>query len=570
VTIDVAALHAAELGGASEDPTRIDVTMLEAIAEHARVVDLEAGTVLFQEGDAVHCAYIVVYGRLQLSRGQPPERQWVGDCTAATMLGEVGVLARSTRTATAVAARRSRLLELDAETLERLMSELPAFGVLVARRAARVAVFATKGNVAAPPITLLVGDGCQQALADALHDVDATLVVVGEREIGDGDVEDHIVNRLGADGRGGPVFVVAAPHSLALASRVDRVVVVQHASYGVDDRVAALVHARVRGALAVRVVALHDQRVRGTAALVESYGTTDVVNVLAGERRDVHRLHRVLTDQSRALVLGAGGARAFAQIGALRAFEEAQIEFDFVVGAGFGALIGAQYALGWSAADIAARNRSAWLLRGRIPTLPSIAAFSGAPVARVMRQWFGDLDIADTRARFRPCTADLSTNTSTAVASGSLATWVRAAAAIPGVYPPHVSGGHIFVDGSVVDALPAGHARAAGATEVYAVDTRPLRRHTVDAQQTDAPQGVSWIVQSIPIVGSGFPSLVALIEQSLASSQAAHQAESRQLCDVVVEPPVDRYGALDFGALGALDEIGYLETARRITEHRDA
>jgi len=105
---------------------------------------------------------------------------------------------------------------------------------------------------------------------------------------------------------------------------------------------------------------------------------------------------------------------------------------------------------------------------------------------------------------------------------------------------------------------------------VYAVDTRPLRRHTVDAQQTDAPQGVSWFVQSIPIVGSGFPSLVALIEQSLAASQAAHQAESRQLCDIVIEPPVDRYGALDFGALGALAEIGYLETARRLAEHRDA
>ena len=171
--------------------------------------------------------------------------------------------------------------------------------------------------------------------------------------------------------------------------------------------------------------------------------------------------------------------------------------------------------------------------------------------------------------QFRPCVTDLSDNVSRTMTRGSLADWVRAASATPGLYPPHVLDGHLYVDGSVVDPLPAGHARELGAATVYAVDTRPLRRHTTESSQVRPPEGLSWFVQSIPVIGSGFPSVFALVEHALSASQARHQAELRERCDLVIEPPVDRYGVLDFGAADALAEIGYLEAVRRLAERRD-
>ena len=42
-----------------------------------------------------------------------------------------------------------------------------------------------------------------------------------------------------------------------------------------------------------------------------------------------------------ALCLGGGGARGFAHIGAIKAFEEAGVKFDMVVGTSAGALVGA-------------------------------------------------------------------------------------------------------------------------------------------------------------------------------------------------------------------------------------
>ena len=47
-----------------------------------------------------------------------------------------------------------------------------------------------------------------------------------------------------------------------------------------------------------------------------------------------------------ALVMGSGGARGYAHLGALKALREAGIKFDLIVGTSFGALVGATYSAG--------------------------------------------------------------------------------------------------------------------------------------------------------------------------------------------------------------------------------
>src|SRR3954451_3881717 len=79
-----------------------DASLLATVSSKATHVDLEAGDALFREGDRVDAVYVVQDGRLRLSRGAPPDEVWVGDSAVGSLLGEVGVLAGSTRTATAV------------------------------------------------------------------------------------------------------------------------------------------------------------------------------------------------------------------------------------------------------------------------------------------------------------------------------------------------------------------------------------------------------------------------------------------------------------------------------------
>ena len=52
------------------------------------------------------------------------------------------------------------------------------------------------------------------------------------------------------------------------------------------------------------------------------------------------------------LVLSGGGAKGLAHIGVLRALEENDIPIDYVTGTSMGSIIGALYALGYTADDM--------------------------------------------------------------------------------------------------------------------------------------------------------------------------------------------------------------------------
>ena len=64
--------------------------------------------------------------------------------------------------------------------------------------------------------------------------------------------------------------------------------------------------------------------------------------------QDFNRLARLLSGNAVTLVLGGGGARGLAQIGAIRAIRESGIPIDAVGGTSIGAIIGALVAFDWA------------------------------------------------------------------------------------------------------------------------------------------------------------------------------------------------------------------------------
>lgn len=94
------------------------------------------------------------------------------------------------------------------------------------------------------------------------------------------------------------------------------------------------------------------QRVQVLQAEIQKYTSrrvrqTPLYSADTPFKGDFHRLARRLCGKSVGLVLGGGGARGIAQIGIIRALEEAGIPIDMVGGTSIGAFIGALYA--WDA-----------------------------------------------------------------------------------------------------------------------------------------------------------------------------------------------------------------------------
>jgi NTE family protein len=215
------------------------------------------------------------------------------------------------------------------------------------------------------------------------------------------------------------------------------------------------------------------------------------------------------------LVLGGGGARGIAHISVLRTIEELGVPVDCIAGTSMGALVGALYASGMSVDEIETlvttmewdrlfndkldrrertyrrkRDDDLVLSQPGIGIGPDgIKVAPGLLAGQRITLYFESLvepvgsieDFDQLPIPFRAIAADVNSGEAVAMASGDLATAMRASMSIPGAFPPVSWGGRVLVDGGVASNLPVQAARDMGADIVIAVDVgTPLA--TLDSQ----------------------------------------------------------------------------------------
>jgi len=120
----------------------------DALIRTGRVVEAEAGTAIIRAGEPSDDAYFVLSGRLVAGRtGSEGQHHALSTMGAGDVIGEIGALTGSARTADVVAEQPSELLQVPADTLKQLMA-LPDFGPLVlGKMQERLARLATIGDL---------------------------------------------------------------------------------------------------------------------------------------------------------------------------------------------------------------------------------------------------------------------------------------------------------------------------------------------------------------------------------------------------------------------------------------
>ncbi len=183
------------------------------------------------------------------------------------------------------------------------------------------------------------------------------------------------------------------------------------------------------------------------------------------------------------LVLGGGGLKGLAHVGAWRALAEAGVEVQGIVGTSIGALIGALIASGttWEdlyrlahelrRRDIVRVNRRVVFING----IQQLSVFHG----ETLRDYIDAvLPSGDWDALWRPLqinAVDLARGRTEWFGPGarmdvSLVDAVYASAALPVFYPPAQLDGGAYVDGGVEHPLALDRAAEVGATGIIAVD----------------------------------------------------------------------------------------------------
>jgi NTE family protein len=279
----------------------------------------------------------------------------------------------------------------------------------------------------------------------------------------------------------------------------------------------------------------------------------------AGDR---NRLARLATRSARGLVLGGGGVRGLAHVGALQALDEAGYTVDFVGGTSMGAVVAASFATGFGVERV--RDWASRGLAGRNPindyTLPYVALTRGSKVDAWLERHFGDTRIEDLWKPFFCVSSNLTTGEIMVHRSGRLTEALRASVAIPGLLPPVCTDEGILVDGGMMNNLPADVMANMERGTVLAIDVgSDLAFHGLPKLSWRGRLMRRWL--RIP---SEMPALTPLLLRAATVSGHAQTLMALDHATVVLKPPLAGIDLRDWSSFEAAAELGYRHTREAI------
>lgn len=179
-----------------------------------------------------------------------------------------------------------------------------------------------------------------------------------------------------------------------------------------------------------------------------------------------------MTGKTVALVLGSGGARGYAHIGALEVLEERGYQVVAIAGASMGALIGGLYAAGkmdeyveW-VTPLTQRD----VLRLLDPSIGGPGAFKLERVLARMSEILDGAQIEDLPIPYTAVATDIGARREVWFTSGPVDVAIRASIAIPGAITPIMVNGRLLVDGGVLNPVPVEPVIGSGADFTLAVE----------------------------------------------------------------------------------------------------
>jgi|SRR5690349_51273 len=455
---------------------------LDALAALAAPVALRSGERLFTEGETAEHLYIVATGRLRVMI----KERLAGFVSALEPIGEVGMLSGEPRTATVEAIRDSQLIQIRRDQLMEFLVANPSglieiTRVLIGRlrqnqREQKLATARSARNFAVIAGTHGVdAAGVARALHESLSALDTCQLVdeaTVNRELGEAmsttPLNDSAgnarlvewLNQLERDHRYLVYASGADPDAWAARGmrQADRVLVVMRATD--TPALTPMLDALRRSGIFAKVelVILRPPGTTGgdVTAWKALAGARAHYFVRPGNAQDFAALVRQLTGRAIGLVLGGGGARGFAHLGLLRAFEERGITIDLAGGSSMGAMISALVAMGYTSHEIGPVLRETFVTHNYLNDymFPRIALVKGRKILRRLREIFGEQLIEHLRMPWFCVTTNLTRGNAMVHDSGPLEVWLAASMSVPGIFPPVVYKGELLADGAVANSLP--------------------------------------------------------------------------------------------------------------------
>ncbi len=535
-------------------------------------VEIAPGDILIEQGSDVHPLYIVLAGRLRVLSTQDGVTTILGDVREGEPLGEFSLFSGEPQIGSAVALRRCDLLRFSREDYLRLIVTQPQLAMSLPRfvmQRMTMNLFERRREKAAKNIVLLTlqddldlrpwADGVSQFFAEsgsparfyvqAYHQSDPARLFAT--------IDSH---------EGTNVFVCSPAERewtrLCVASS-DLVVLVSDASATPDltdiERDLRLYDTTIlnRRIYLALVHPEHTLRPTGTQRWLAPRRVALHLHVRRSHERDMRRFCRIVTNRAVGLVLGGGGAKGYAHIGAARALRERGVEIDFVGGTSAGAIYGLLMAYLDFDLD-AVETRCAAAVESSLTssgyTLPLVSVMNGERLRGFIRHTFGETRLEDLWITAYCVSTDYTGATPSVHDRGVLWRRVLASIAIPGVFPPVVLDGRLHIDGGVMDNVPVEPMHRYPVGMVLAIALSGSAQQSVSFEDTPSSWSLLWqrLRGAAP---PDVPGIGTLLVNSITLNSKQRQEAIRER--------VSHYLELDLQDVGMLEDRRWRDTLRR-------
>ena len=265
------------------------------------------------------------------------------------------------------------------------------------------------------------------------------------------------------------------------------------------------------------------------------------------------------------LVLSGGGAKGIAHIGVLKAIDSAGLKIDYVTGTSMGSIIGGMYSIGYSGNEIEKITKKLnWdeLLSGKpiykyvgIDEKDEFGQYSAEVgikkgklqigtglidsqelmlvLNRIFLPAYNIKDFSKFNIPFKCIATDLSNGKAVVISDGDIVKAVRSSMAIPSVFTAVDHQKTKLVDGGIVRNFPVKDIKEMGANIVIGVN----------------------LFTGLPDIEK-LENVLDVFYQITQYRDADDLVEEKKLCNLVIEPNLEKYSAGSFDATDSIMDIG--------------
>ncbi len=578
----------------------LEPAALLALQAQLRLQAVPAGELVIKEGATADSLFIVISGRLRVSRhGRDGELQLFNELGPGDSQGEAGLMLRQSRPADVSALRDAVVAWLDNSGFEALLVQQPVlwnhvFANALARYLRHMQTPSpSRRALTIALVPLLPLEGLRELalqLAEHLGDGGMVRLLQPQGAVASDEELRQAMRQFDQWEQAAEVMLVCAEPQLSSWTRfalrqADQLVFVAPPQ---ASPLPGAFERKLQGEPGFafkrqQLVLLHPPSwPLPQAQLPWQKERPQLERVLAlrqGATDDAARLARFLTGQAVGVVLGGGGARGFAHLGVLRALREAGIPIDLVGGNSMGALIGSQFVLGHSLDEILGRIRD-FAAGGERPTVPVVSLLSGRRMERDLRKLcqVGHYE-AHLDALWLPfftAACNLSKATTTVLDQGPMWRAVLASNSPAGLLPPVPYNGDLLVDGAILDNVPveamrrrlgAKMERRRGNGTVIAIDVDVQEPLQVDSELQRL--GVRDKLRASMRRGDlPLPSIGQILYRAGHIGGMAQRDRTLAMSDLRLEPPTSDFSMMAYKRAEEIVARGYEYALARLADWR--